>query len=70
MIWLLLIVFFTSDGVKVQVKTEPTLQGCRNDEAEINSSMTGERPPWLYGVGLKCDGPIPDPTIPEHSAKQ
>jgi hypothetical protein len=70
MIWLLLVVFFTADGVKVQVKTEPTLQGCQTDVAEIKGSLNGPMPEGIYGVGLKCDGPIPDPTIRMNDANK
>lgn len=63
MIWLLLVVFFTTDGPHPQTKIEPTLQACENDISQIKQALMGERPQGLMGIGLKCEGPLIDPTI-------
>lgn len=64
MFWLLILLLFNADGTKnVQVKIEPTQQGCIQDIQKIAADLKTDHPPELVGAGFKCDGPFNDPAI-------
>lgn len=64
MFWLLIVIFFGADGQKnVQTKIEPTELACTQDASKYAKDLTSAHSKELLGLGLKCDGPLNDPSI-------
>ena len=72
MFWLLICMVFTTSGPGTDLNTrevmppkiEITLAACQADEAKL---LSAEVPDGVY-VGVKCDGPFQDPTVPTKKA--
>lgn len=69
MLFLLIVLMFNADGDKnAQVKIEPTVQACQQEADKVIADIHADRPEELIGLGVKCDGPFNDPTVPKIKA--
>lgn len=63
MFWLLIAIFFATDGSKnVQTAIFPTEGACKAKVEQYAKDFTGHSGD-LLGIGFKCDGPFDDPTV-------